>query len=68
MSWKMVGLPIAPLPIISPSAPVFSRQSFAEDAEVTSPLAITGILISSAISLICDQSASPEYRCLRVLP
>ena len=23
MSWKMVGLPIAPLPIISPSAPVF---------------------------------------------
>ena len=64
----MVGRPIAPLPIISPLAPVASRHSDAVDESMTSPFAITGIDTASDISRICSQSASPEYLCLRVLP
>ena len=45
-----------------------SKHDKAVLASIISPLAITGISTSSTISLICFQSASPEYLCLNVLP
>ena len=50
ISWKIVGRPIAPLPIINPAAPVASIQAAADLASITSPLAITGISTASTIS------------------
>ncbi len=68
MSWKMVGRPIAPRPIISPAAPVASKHAEAVAASTTSPFAMTGMSTASTMSRICSQSAVPEYLCLSVRP
>ena len=68
ISWKMVGLPMAPLPIIRPAAPVFPRHASADSADVTSPLAITGIFRALLTFAISFQLALPEKPCDLVLP
>ena len=59
ISWKIVGRPIAPLPIINPAAPVASIQAAADLASTTSPLAITGI---STASTIANLETNPTHQ------
>ena len=57
--FNIQGLPLAPRPIIKPSAPESQSDFLAEEIQTISPLTITGIPTPSLIFLISDHKAFP---------
>src|SRR5471032_2525615 len=68
ISRKIHGRPWAARPIMTASAPVYSRTNFAFSGVVTSPLATTGIETERFTARIVSYSASPVYMQARVRP
>lgn len=59
ISLKIYGLPLAALPISSPSQPVCSKIALADGPSVMLPFPITGIFTASFTLAMISQSASP---------